>query len=178
MSEPSVADGTEVPSSEPTEAPAPEAPATDFQAQATEFKNRFAGSQRKLTETQQERDAAIAEAAELRRWKAEQERASMTELERLQAERDEAKSDAAAARAEAARERLARKFPLAVEFYGDEPLPSEEKLAALQERLDGGEPEPEPMIDPNNPRKDTTPPPPADPLASADRWLRSTLEGI
>jgi chromosome segregation ATPase len=176
VSDTSVAEGGEAPSSE---APVtPEAPTTDFAAEATEYKNRFAGSQRKLTETLAEKARLEAEAESLRQWKAEKEKADMSEVERLQAERDEARAEAEAARSEAQRATLARTYPLAVEFYGDDALPSEERLAALNERLakTGEETEaPEPPIDPNNPRK--APPAQPDPMDAAERWLRSTLEG-
>lgn len=179
MSETTVADAGEAPSSEAPEAPATEAPTTDFEAQATEFKNRFAGSQKRLTDEMKARQKAEDELEALRGWKAEKERADMTEVERLKAEAEDARREAAEARSEAQREKLARKFPLAVEFYGDDALPSEERLAALNERLAGGgeETEPDPMIDPNRPQK-APPPPPPDPLAAADRWLRGTLEGV
>ena len=176
MSDTTVADAGEVPS--PDAPVTPEAPTTDFAAEATEFKNRFAGSQRKLTETLAEKARLEAEAESLRKWKADKEMADMSEVERLQAERDQARAEADQARSEAQRERLARKFPLAVDFYGDDALPSEERLAALNERLagDGEETEvAEPPIDPNNPRK-AAPEQPNE-MDAANRWLLSTLEG-
>lgn len=155
MSE-SVAETTEAPSQE-VEGTEPDAPATDPVAEATEYKNRFAGSQRKLTETLNAKKALEQEIESLRQFKAQAERASMTEVERLKAEAEDARREAAAARAEAQRERLARTYPLAVEFYGDDPLPSEEKLATLNEKLtaksEDAETAPEPRIDPNLPRR-------------------------
>ena len=170
MPETAVAEGEQVPSPEP-EATEPEEPTTDFAAQATEYKTRFAGSQRKLTETLAEKKALADEVETLRQFKATTERASMSEIERLNDEIKEAKEAAAAARSEAQREKLARKFPLAVEFYGDEPMPSEAKLAALQERL-SGESEPEAQIDPNKPRRTTEPLPGPDPMEALDREFR------
>ena len=155
MSE-SVAEATQDPSQE-AEGIEPEAPAPDWEAQATEYKNRFAGSQKKLTETLNAARKAEEEIEALRKFKAEAERANMSELERLQAERDEARREAAAARSVAARAELARKYPLAVDFLGDdEPLTSEAKLQALNERLaarDDDETDEPPRIDPNTPRR-------------------------
>ena len=178
MSETTVVEGGEDPSSETEETPVSEEPTTDFAAQATEYKNRFAGSQKRLTEEMTARKAADAEIESLRAWKADKEKADMTEVERLQAERDEARNEAEQARSEAQREKLARKFPLAVEFYGEDALPSEERLAALNEMLAVGADESgqEPVIDPNHPRR-PTPPPPHE-IAAADRGLRSTHESV
>jgi hypothetical protein len=178
VSETTVAEAGEGLSSE-VETTEVETPATDFEAQATEFKNRFAGSQRKLTETLSEKAKIEAEVEALRKFKAETEKASMTEIERLQAEVKEAQAAAAAARSEAERERLARKFPLAIEFYGDEPLPSEAKLAALQERLANGdeETEQEPQIDPNKPRKQPLPEAEGDALRGVNDWLVGRFRG-
>lgn len=164
-------DGLPEPSPEPAE---PAEPATvDWQAQATEYKNRFAGSQKSLTETQKERDALRAEAEALRKFKAEQERANMSELDAAKADAEAARQEAAAARAEAARERLARKFPRTAEVLGDQ-MPSDETiLSALEQRLiaASGEPsEPEPTLDPNNPRK-APQPPAAEPGLTNDAFL-------
>jgi hypothetical protein len=176
VSDPVVEDGTEVPSPEPVEGVVPEAPATDFAAQATEYKNRFAGSQRSLRETQSERDALKAERDALAAFKASQERASMTELQALQADLDLAKQEAAAARAEAQREKLARQFPQSAAVFGDKMPTDEEVLATLEQRLAGKPPEesePEPVIDPNHPRKQPIAAP--DPMDAVDAWMRSTF---
>lgn len=134
-----------------------DASVTDFAAQATEFRNRFAGSQKKLTETQKERDQFRAQAEALSRWKAEKEQADMTELEKLQlaiAQRDD---ELAAARAEAKRERLARQFPLTFAKLGDKTPIDEDVLSTFEETLSsargGDETDDEPRIDPNNPRR-------------------------
>ena len=175
MTDTTVAEGGEAPSSEVVETPVSEAPATDFEAKATEMSNRFAGSQRKLTETLAEKAKLAEEIEALRKYKAEQERADMTEVDRYKAEAEEARNEAAQARSEAQREKLARKYPLAVELFGDDALPSEERLATLNEKLAAGDEETDDAtIDPNRPRK-AAPPPPPDPLDAADAWLRSTL---
>lgn len=144
--------------------------ATDEQAPAIDeatWKRRIAGKDQALTAAQRERDQARHEAEELRKWKAQRESADMTELERIQLERDEARKEAEAAKAEARRAVLAARYPLAVGLYAaDDPLPTEETLASLQERLAAmpkDEPEPEPRIDPNNPPRR-----PAAPLTGVD----------
>lgn len=122
----------------------------------TTWKKRLAGKDQALTAAQRARDEALAQIEELNRWKAERENADLTEYERAIKERDAAKAEAAAAMAIANRERLARKYPLAVErFDENDPLPSEETLAALQEALAVGPkteaPPAAPRVDPNNP---------------------------
>lgn len=133
------------------------------------LQKRYAGTHRALTDAQKKAEAAeaartalAAQVDELSRWKAEREQADMTEYERLQAQLKQRESDLAAAKAEAQRERLARRFPLATELLGDDPLPSEEKLAALEERLSAATPapaesEPEPVVDMNRPKKAIAP---------------------
>lgn len=168
-------DGIETPSPE-VEGAAPETPATDFAAEATEYKNRFAGSQKKLTETLNENKRLAAEAEALRQFKAQAERANMTELEALKADLEAERAAAAAARAEAQRERLARQFPQSAAVFGDKMPVDEEVLATLEQRLAaaaGAGSEPEPMIDPNNPRKQAAPA--ADPMDAADRFLRESF---
>ena len=152
-----------------------EAAATDFAAQATEYKNRFAGSQKKLTETLNSLKAIEQERDALRKFKAEAERASMSEMERLQAELEDAKREAATARSEAQRASLAAKFPQSFATLGDATPLDESVLTALEAKLAAGgeESEPETRIDPNNPRK--SPPTPVDPLAPVNDWLMSTL---
>lgn len=174
MSE-SVAEGADESVVETEGAEASEEATTDFAAQATEYKNRFAGSQKKLTETlntlkklQEERDALAS-------FKAQAERANMSEVERLQAELEDAKREAAAARSAAQRAALVARFPQSFATLGDATPTDESVLTALEAKLAaGGEAsETETRIDPNNPRK--TPPAPRDPLAEADAWLMSTL---
>jgi hypothetical protein len=174
----SVAEGTEesVATGEETAVEAAtEAEATDFAAQATEYKNRFAGSQKKLTETLNSLKAIEQERDALRKFKADAERANMSEMERLQAELEDAKREAATARSEAQRASLAAKFPQSFATLGEATPLDESVLTALEAKLAGGgeESEQETRIDPNNPRK--TPPTPVDPLAPVNDWLMSTL---
>lgn len=176
MSETSVAEGGEGLSPDAVETPVSETPATDHAAEATEYKNRFAGSQKKLTETLNSLKATQAERDALAAFKAQQERASMTELQALQADLDLAKQEAAAARAEANRLALASKFPQTAALLGDKMPADEDALAALEQRLAGGsapESEPEPVIDPNHPRKQPIAAP--DPMDAADAWLRQSF---
>lgn len=137
------------------EQPAEETPTTDFAAEATEYKKRFAGSQKALNEALAEKKRLAEEAEALRKFKLETERASMTEVQKLQSELEEARREAASARAEAERERLARRFPLSFETLGENAPLSEEALTALEAKLSSlsGEPEQEPRIDPNHPRR-------------------------
>lgn len=135
---------------------APEAtPASD---DAATLKKRLAGKDQALTRIQQERDALKAERDAMARWKAEREEADLTEVEKLQKRLAEYEERATAAEQRAERIRLEKSYPLAVEFYGDDPLPSEERLEALQQRLaaasaTGDDDEPEPRVDPNKPRR-------------------------
>lgn len=119
------------------------------------MRKRYAGVHSALTKTQLERDALKTEAETLRAWKAQQEEADMTEVQKLTKKLTEQEAALAAARSEVQREKLARQFPLAAEQLGDDAFPSEETLARLEAALKAGtaEPEQEPYIDPNNPRR-------------------------
>lgn len=140
---------------EADEAPDPTTPPTEDVAT---LKKRLAGKDQALTRIQQERDRLKAEADALARWKAEREEASLTEVEKLQKRLAEFEERATAAERLAERIRLEKSYPLAVDLFGDDPLPSEERLAALQDRLaatvaTGDDEAPEPRIDPNRPRR-------------------------
>lgn len=179
MSETSVAEGVENLSQE-GEAPEAEVAATDYAAEATEYKNRFAGSQKKLTETLNALKSAQAERDALAQFKAQAERANMTELQALQADLEAARQEAATARAEAQREALARKFPQSAAVFGDKMPVDEDVLSALEKRLaaaTGEESEPEPVIDPNHPRRTPTPTPEPDQLQAANDWLVGKFRG-
>lgn len=126
------------------------------------YKRRLAGKDQALTKTQKERDEYQKELEALRKWKAEREEADLTEVERWQREAERAKKEAEQARAEARKHALARKSPDYAEFLetlGDLDPFSDEAVEAFQEflssRIKTPEPEsePEPRIDPNNPRK-------------------------
>jgi hypothetical protein len=150
-----VADEAAIESPETPEGEPEATPATD---ELTTIKNRLAGKDKALTRIQQERDAAKAELDALRQWKAEKEEASLTELEKLTKRLADAEREKAEAIASAERIRLEKSYPDAVSFYGDDPLPNEDRLQALQERLaavatPGDDEEPEPRIDPNRPRR-------------------------
>ena len=133
-------------------------PATPSAEDVATLKKRLAGKDQALTRAQQERDALKAEREALSKWKAEREEADLTEVERLQKRLAEFEQRASEAEARAERVRLASTYPLAVEAFGDDPLPSEERLATLQARLaaasaTGGDEEQEPHVDPNRPRR-------------------------
>ncbi|MCC6311365.1 MAG: hypothetical protein IT345_10665 [Trueperaceae bacterium] len=135
-----------------------EAAATPPEEDLATLKKRLAGQTGAYNKLKAERDAIAAEREALAKFKAEQERLSMSELEKLQADNAAAIARAEAAEARAARADLARQFPLAAEFYGDDPLPSEERLAALEQRLAApNETEDDDSdVNPNSPRR--TPP--------------------
>lgn len=148
-----VADAAEFESPEAVEAEA--TPSTD---ELATVKKRLAGKDQALTRIQQERDALKAERDALSAWKAQQEEASLTELEKLQRRLAEVESAKAEAEARAERIRLEKSYPLAIELFGDDPLPSEERLEALEQRLasasaTGDDEDSEPRIDPNRPRR-------------------------
>lgn len=138
---------------------AEEAPTTPSPDELATLKKRLAGKDQAYTKLKAEADALKAEHESLSKWKAEKEYSDLSEIEKLQRKAVEAEERAAAAEARAERIRLNATYPLAVELFGDDPLPSEERLAALQQRLGsasatGEEGEPEPThIDPNNPRR-------------------------
>lgn len=100
----------------------------------------------------------------------------MTEVDRLKAEAEDARREAAAARSEAARAVLTSRFPQSFATLGDATPLDETVLTALEAKLAGApeESEPEPRIDPNNPRKQ----PPGTPsdMDRANDWLMSTLD--
>lgn len=132
------------------------APATQPVEDVATIKRRLAGKDQALTRTQAERDTLAQEAERLRQKVLEYEAANMTEAQRLQAERDAARAEAVAAKAEAQRERLARKFPLAFDALGESAPTDEDALSRLEERLSktaGTETDDEPIVDPNNPRR-------------------------
>lgn len=173
MSDPVVGE-VEVPSSDPEGTVLTEGEATDFAKLATEYRNRFAGSQRTLTETQKERDRLRAEHEDMSRRLAERERADMTEVDRLRAEAADAKREAETARAEAKLAVLRARFPLSAATLGNAMPADEDALAVLEAKLAPvpAESEPEPRLDPNNPRR--TPP---SPEASEDAaWLAADRE--
>lgn len=112
-----------------------EAVATPEPDELTTLKKRLSGKDQAFTALKKESEATKAELEALRRWKAEKEEGDLTEVEKLTRRLAEKEAEAAEARAEANRIRLASTYPLAIDFYGDDPLPSEERLAALQKRL-------------------------------------------
>lgn len=128
--------------------------ATPVEEDVATIKKRLAGTHSALTRTQQERDAAKAEAERLAAALKEKEMAEMTELEQAQARIKELETSNQALTAEA----LRAKYPLALEALDGDILP-EPKLQALENRLkaaaapvvEEAEEEPEPEILGNRP---------------------------
>lgn len=150
-----------VPESQNASAPVAEnASVTENENDITTWKKRLAGKDQALTATKKELDAIKSRADELARWKAEQEQASMTEIERAQARIRDLESKAAAAEQAVREERLAREYPLAYQFMKDTSnLDEVSRAAALESFVKQAtsvgrtaEPEPAP-VDPNNARR-------------------------
>jgi len=127
-SEPAVVETAETPA--PTAQTVPSAP----DAAAT-LKEAMAANDRARVAAQKERDQYAKDLEAARSELAKHEQANMSELEKAQRERDEAKAEAAKAKADAERIRLETKYRYAVEALAGEPLPSEEALARLNEKL-------------------------------------------
>ena len=133
---------------------------TENEADVTTWKKRLAGKDQALTATKKELDEIKSQAAELTRWKAQQEQASMSEFERAQAKIRELEQKAATAEQSAKEERLAREFPLAYQFQKDTSGLDETSRAAALEKFirdasalkDQAETAPAP-VDPNNARR-------------------------
>ena len=162
------------PESSVAEATSPEVvaePTTPVVDEAT-WKRRLSGKDQALTAAQQERDAIKAERDALSKWKAEQETANMTELQKAIAERDKLASEAAAAKAEAAAIRLGAKYPLAAKLLGDDLSKFDEtRVADINGQLAKEEAAesaaPDARIDPNSPRRTVPKAASSDPLKDA-----------
>lgn len=141
------------------------ASATENEGDITTWKKRLAGKDQALTATKKELDEIKVRAAELSRWKAEQELTSMSEIDRAQARIRDLEQKAATAEQAVKDERLAREYPLAHQFLKDTGNLDELSRAAALESFvrqavsinKGGEPEPAP-VDPNNARRVTAAP--------------------
>jgi hypothetical protein len=110
---------------------------TETDADAT-YRDRLAGKDRALTQTIRERDAAQAKLRELEDWKAQQERGSMTEVERLRAELEERDQRLTVAQQEAQAAKLEVRFPSAYAATEGKLL-DEAALAKLEKTLKAGE---------------------------------------
>lgn len=126
-----------------------------WQDQLRAEKARVAGKDRALTEAKQELARIKAEADALAAWKAEKERADMTEVERLKLQVAEYESAIAEARAAAQRAQLKAEFPQSFALLGEAAPLDPGVLAILEKRLSDEKEanEPAPPINPNNPRK-------------------------
>lgn len=153
----------EVETTDGVESPAAEVEPTEVEAtpdaeSLTTLKARLAGKDRAYTTLKAEAEQTKALVTELSRWKAEKEAADMTEVERYQAQIAALEAEKQAAVNAAKALQLAKDFPLAHDFLGDDLATlSEAKLAEIEERLKAKSEPAEPTIDPNNPRR-TVPP--------------------
>lgn len=159
---------------------APEAEATPSADELATLKKRLAGKDQAYSALKKQFDAIAAEKDGLSKWKAEKEYSDLSEVEKLQRSLADAESRIAAAEQRAERARLASTYPLAVEMFGDDPLPSEERLAALQQRLTpveatGGE-DTDTRVDPNRPRRTVAGAKPVDRQTTDE--LVSSLRGM
>lgn len=129
-----------------------------WQDQLRAEKARVAGKDRALTETKQELARIRSEAEALAAWKAEKEKADMTEVERLQAQVAQYEQAIAAANAVAQRATLKAEFPQSFSLLGDNAPLDPGTLAILEARLSAEREanEPSPRVDPNNPRRATS----------------------
>ncbi len=109
---------------------------TEADADAT-YEKRLAGKDRALSQTIRERDAALAKQRELEDWKAQQERSSMTEVERLRAEIEERDQRLTVAQQEAMAAKLEARFPAAYAAT-DGKLLDETALSKLEKALSSG----------------------------------------
>lgn len=133
-----------------------ETPATPSFDEAT-WKKRVAGKDQALTEAKKQAAALQKQLDDLSRWKAEKEQADMSELDKALKRVADAEARATAAEAAANAARLAREYPLAAGLLGEDiGLFDAERVAEIDGNLKkaaGDESEPEPRIDPNNPRR-------------------------
>lgn len=162
MSEVETTEGVESQPDPVTDQPASSVEAEpSWQDQLRAEKARVAGKDRALTEAKQELARIKAEADALSAWKAEKEKADMSEVERLQAEIAQLRTAQAAAEIVAQRATLKSEFPQSFALLGDNAPLDPGTLAILEARLSAEKEahEPEPPINPNNPRRGVVSPP-------------------
>lgn len=141
-----------------------ETPATPTVDEAT-WKKRVAGKDQALTEAKKQAAALQKQLDDIARWKAEREQADLTEVEKLQRQVAEFEARTKQAEAAANAARLAREYPLAADLLGEDlGLFDPTKVAEINGRLakeQGAESEPEPRMDPNQPRRNAPKPAPS-----------------
>jgi seryl-tRNA synthetase len=150
-----------------------EAPATPAFDEAT-WKKRLAGKDQALTAAQKERDALRKEFERVQSALAEREQADLSEVERLQRRIQELETESQTAKREAKAIRLAKDYPLAFDLLGEDAVAFDEvRLAEINGRLkeEAEEPESEPRVDPNSPRKN----PPARPKPRTVEDIKADL---
>jgi hypothetical protein len=159
-----VAQGSENPSEESNATP-PEAPESVASAAPTEseseatWKKRLAGKDSALTSTIRERDAAQQRLRELEEWKAQQERGSLTELERMRLELEDRDRRLVEAEETARSAKMEARFPAAFAAT-DGKLLDETALAKLEAALSRGEPTSAPVVSNSAPKRPGEPPAP------------------
>lgn len=163
MSEVETTEAVESPSDaeEPVEG-AEEQSATPAEEPVSTWKARVAGKDRALTQAKAEAAQLKALVDQLSAWKADKEKADMSEVDRLNLRVQELESEKAAA--VAAAELAARKaeFPRSFALLGDGAPTDPGVLAILEARLtsEAEDAEPAARVDPNNPRRASTAPKP------------------
>lgn len=135
---------------------APETPAASpaTQAEATLTPRQIEtlqGQSRALEAKTKEAERLAQELATAQRTIAERQQADMTEFEKAQLRIKTLENEVAEARVGLTRAQLAAKYPKATEFFGDDALPSETRLADLEKTLTT---KPETKVEP-----ETAPPP-------------------
>jgi hypothetical protein len=98
----------------------------------TTYKKKVAGLSQANTRIARERDESRASLEAAQKKLAEYEQANLSEMEKLQLEVQRERAAREAAEARLSRVELARQFPLAAEAFGDDPFPSEERLAVIE----------------------------------------------
>lgn len=114
---------------------APVAPESAKAEEDTELQRRLSGLSRRLDEALKERARLETELRALREEAEKSKLERMSDIERLTYERNKLEAELREAREAARRERLRAMYPAAASLFGDDPLPSEERLKVLEEKI-------------------------------------------
>lgn len=155
---------TEVVNTTPQESPAPEAvepqtATTPVEEDVTTWKKRLAGKDQALTSAKAELESIRKEAEDLRRWKAENENANLSEFQKAQNRLVALEAELNEAREAAKNERLKSAYPNYAQFLADTAGLSDEARAASFEkymaelRREQAKEGTDTFVEPNNPRK-------------------------
>lgn len=151
-----------VPESPKVEAAAPAAPApetTQDENDITTWKKRLAGKDQALTSAKAELDNLRKEAESLKKWKAENENANMSEFEKAQNRLAALEQELNDAKEAAKMERLRNAYPNYSQFLSDTAGLSDDARAAAFEKYmaalsrETAKDKADVFIEPNNPRK-------------------------